>query len=97
MWAIHHMFSWKNEFQSEIVWLKGCDIGFSWSKQSVCCENLDFLFHQSNWLAAHTRGAPNKRGGWADFFIYYMKNRGEGFFFHLLQDKQGEGGIIFWN
>jgi hypothetical protein len=24
------------------------------------------------------RGGPNKRGGLADFFVYYMKNNGEG-------------------
>ena len=38
------------------------------------------------------RGGPNKRGGLADFFVYYMKNNGEGGkFFRLLHEKQGEG------
>ena len=37
-------------------------------------------------------GGPNKRGGQADLFIYYMKNSGEGeIFFGLLHEKQGEG------
>ena len=32
------------------------------------------------------------------FSIYYMKSSGEGgTFFRLLHEKQGEGGIIFWN
>ena len=38
------------------------------------------------------RGGPNKWGGLADFFIYDMKNSGEGgFFFRLLHEKQEEG------
>ena len=38
------------------------------------------------------RGGPSKRGGLADFFIYYIKNSGEGGnFFCLLHEKQGEG------
>jgi hypothetical protein len=37
------------------------------------------------------RGGPKMRGGWADFFISYMKNSREGGkFFHLLQEKQRE-------
>ena len=33
----------------------------------------------------------------AEFFVYYIKNSGEGGkFFCLLHEKQGEGGIIFW-
>jgi hypothetical protein len=32
--------------------------------------------------------------GEAEFFVYYMKNSGEGGkFFRLLHEKQGEGGI----
>jgi hypothetical protein len=32
----------------------------------------------------------------AEFFVYYMKNSGEGGkLFRLLDEKQGEGGIIF--
>ena len=27
-------------------------------------------------LVPNTREGPNKQGGWADFFIYYMKNSG---------------------
>ena len=38
------------------------------------------------------RGGPNKQGGLADFFIYYMKNNREGGgIFCLLHEKQGEG------
>ena len=38
------------------------------------------------------RGGPNKRGGLADFFFYYMKNNGEmGNAFNLSHEKQGEG------
>ena len=36
------------------------------------------------------RGGPNKRGGSADFFVYYGGN-----FFHLLHEKQGEAGTVF--
>ena len=37
-------------------------------------------------------GGPDKRGGLAYFFVYYMKNNGEGeMFFHLLQEKQEYG------
>ena len=43
-----------------------------------------------------TRGGPNKRGEWADFFTHYMKNSGKGGnFFCLLQEKQGEGVKIY--
>ena len=37
------------------------------------------------------RGGPNKREGLADFFVYYMKNSGEGGnIFRLVDKKQGE-------
>ena len=42
------------------------------------------------------RGGPNKRGGQEDFFVYHMKNSGEGEqIFRLLHEKQGECGIFF--
>ena len=41
------------------------------------------------------RGGPNKRGGREDFFVYHMKNSGEGEqIFRLLHEKQGEGGLF---
>ena len=46
----------------------------------------------------NTRGIPNKWGGLADFFVYYMKNSGEGGkIFRLLHEKPGEGGFCFMN
>ena len=37
-------------------------------------------------------GGPDKWVGLADFFVYHMKNNGEGaIFFCLLYKKQGEG------
>ena len=34
------------------------------------------------------RGGPNKRVGWTSFFVYYMKNNGEGGqIFSLLHEK----------
>ena len=37
------------------------------------------------------RGGPNKQGGLVNFFVYYMKNNGEGVkFLCLLHEKQGE-------
>ena len=40
----------------------------------------------------------NKWGVWEDFFIYYMKNNGNGGqIAWLLHEKQGEGGIFFSN
>ena len=41
---------------------------------------------------SNKRGGPNKREGLADFFVYYMKNSGEGGnIFRLVHEKQGEG------
>jgi hypothetical protein len=38
------------------------------------------------------KGDPNKRVGWDDFFVYYIKNSvAGGNFFRLLHEKQGEG------
>jgi hypothetical protein len=38
------------------------------------------------------RGGPNKQGGLEDFFVYYMKNNGEGGKnYLLLHENQGEG------
>ena len=37
------------------------------------------------------RGGPNKRGGLEDFFVYYIKNNGEGGnFFRLLHENKGK-------
>ena len=42
------------------------------------------------------QGSPNKRAGWANFFVYYKKNNGEGVqIFSLLHEKQPVGWTIF--
>ena len=46
----------------------------------------------SDSFVSNRKGGLNKRVGLAEFFVYYMKNRGEGGkFFCLLHEKQGEG------
>ena len=40
------------------------------------------------------RGGPNKRGGREDFFVYHMKNSGEGEQIFRLLHKKTRGG---WN
>ena len=37
----------------------------------------------------------NKRTGWADFFVFYMKNSVEGGLFRLLYEKQRVGWTNF--
>ena len=57
--------------------------------QKVVCQRSTGLCTRAN--AFPDKGGPNKRGGWADFFIYYMKNSGQGgIFSRLLHKKQGE-------
>ena len=40
-----------------------------------------------------TRGGPNKRGEWADFFTHYMKNSGEGRFFPPVYYLTNNGSV----
>jgi hypothetical protein len=54
----------------------------------------EFLFQvkQNCPNTLNKKGDPNKRVGWDDFFVYYIKNSvAGGNFFRLLHEKQGEG------
>ena len=75
-------------------------------RYTVCIELIESLF-LANFIAfslvaemysyvPNKQGSPNKRAGWANFFVYYKKNNGEGVqIFRLLHEKQPVGSTIF--
>ena len=64
----------------------------NWKFQKLLSKFTDLYSH----LLPNKRANPNKRAGWDNFFVYYMKKCCRvGLFFRFLHEKVLQGRIIF--